>query len=290
MAADRLLRNAVLAFTSQRPSVPNRHPLSAMTLRLAQAFTISLLAITQAGAQPSAPHFDVASVKRYPADQIPRGGLKREITPTSITLRTATLGNCFEWAFGMPIYQVIGPKWLNWPTDAAYDITAKVTAPASQAELKLMMQALMTERFHLAFHRETRNLTVYAVLLAKSGPKFQPSTTEGEPSVNSSGLYAHKYERISMAQLAASLERPFQPVHVVDETGLQARFDFALDLAPYILDADTGKAVVDSIGRTDEAGALIRALPQQLGIRLEKRIAPIEVLVIDHLEKDPTAN
>ncbi len=79
-------------------------------------------------------------------------------------------------------------------------------------------------------------------------------------------------------------------MHVIDETGLPGRFDFTLDLAPYILDADTGKAVMDSIGRVDEAGALIRALPEQLGLRLEKKVAPIEVLVIDHLEKNPTAN
>jgi uncharacterized protein (TIGR03435 family) len=261
-----------------------------MILRLAQAFTICLLAHAQLGAQPSAPHFDVASVKRYPTDQIPRSGLQREITPTSVTMRAATLGNCFEWAFGMPIYQVIGPKWLNWPTDAAYDISARVTAPASQAELKLMMQALLIERFHLAFHRETRSLTVYAVRIAKDGPKFKPAKTEKEPSMKATGPYAVTYEGISLAQLAASFERPFQPVHVVDETGLPGRFDFALDLAPYILDADTGKAVVDSIGRVDETGALIRALPQQLGLRLEKKNAPIEVLVIDHLEKDPTAN
>ena len=261
-----------------------------MTLRLAQAFTVSLMVITQTSAQPSAPHFDVASVKRYPADQIPSGGLQREITPTSATLRIATLGNCFEWAFGMPVYQVIGPKWLNWPTDAAYEIIAKVSARASEAQLKLMMQALMSERFLLAFHRETRNLPVYALLLTKGGPKFRPSTAEGQTSGKSSGPYAAKYERISMAQLAKDLERPFQPMHVIDETGLPGRFDFTLDLSPYILDADTGKAVMDSMGRVDEAGALIRALPEQLGLRLEKKVAPIEVLVIDHLEKNPTAN
>ena len=104
------------------------------------------------------------------------------------------------------------------------------------------------------------------------------------------GLYAVKYQRISMAQLAESLERPFQPMHVVDETGLAGRFDFALDLAADILDAATGKPVVDSLGRIDEAGALIRALPQQLGLRIEKKTAPVEVLVIDHVEKDPTVN
>ena len=261
-----------------------------MTLSLARAFTISILAGTQAGAQTPAPHFEVASVKRYPADQIPAEGLKREITPTSVTLRVATLGNCFEWAFGMAAYQVIGPKWLNWPTDAAYDVTAKVAAPASQAELKSMVQTLMVERFHLAFHRETRNLTVYALLLAKSGPKFKPSPTAGEPSMKPAGLYAVKYQRISMAQLAESLERPFQPMHVVDETGLAGPFDFALDLAPDILDAATGKPVVDSLGRIDEAGALIRALPQQIVLRIEKKTAPVEVLVIDHVEKDPTVN
>src|SRR5439155_13347087 len=107
-----------------------------------------------------------------------------------------------------PTYQVIGPNWLNWPTDAAYEITAKVTTPASQAELKLMMQALMMERFHLAFHREIRNLTVYALRVSKAGPKFKPSATEGEPSSKSSGFQAQKYERVSMAELAASLERP----------------------------------------------------------------------------------
>jgi uncharacterized protein (TIGR03435 family) len=73
----------------------------------------------------------------------------------------------------------------------------------------------------------------YAVLLAKGGPKFKQSTTEGEPSMKTSGPYAVQYERISMAQLAQSLERPFQPVHVVDETHLPGRFDFALDLAPH---------------------------------------------------------
>ncbi len=261
-----------------------------MTPRRAGAWTTLLLALTKAGAQPSAPHFDVASVKRYPASAIPSGGLQREITPTSVTLRSATLGNCFQWAFGAPIYEVIGPDWLNWPTDAAYEITAKVAAPTSQADLKLMMQTLMIERFHLAFHHETRNLTVYALRVSKSGPKLSPSTTEGDPSMKGTGLYTVKYKRISTAQLAESLERPFHPMHVVDETGLTGSFDFALDLAPYILDPETGKPVLDSIGRTDERGALSRALPQQLGLRLEKTIARMEVLVIDHLEKDPTGN
>lgn len=247
-------------------------------------------AIAGWGAQQPALRFDVASVKRYPPDRFPPGGLKREITPTIVSLRKATLGNCFAWAFGKPIYAVIGPKWLNWPTDAAYEIIGKVSSPASEAQLKLMMQTLMKERFQLLFHYETRNLTVYSLQLAKRGPRLQRSTEPGETTVTSAGLYADRYQRMSMAQLAESLETPFQPVHVVDETGLSGRFDFTIDLAPYIMDAETGKAVMDSIGRVDETGALIRALPLQLGLRLEKKLALMEVLVIDRLEKNPTPN
>ena len=108
--------------------------------------------------------------------------------------------------------------------------------------------------------------------------------------MKTTGPYAVAYVRVTMAQLAQSLERPFQPMRVVDETGLGGRFDFALDLSRYILDADTGKAVVDGMGRVDETGALLRALPQELGLRLEKKVAPSDVLVIESIEKDPTAN
>lgn len=260
-----------------------------MGARFNNGFTLFLLAIAGWGAQQPALRFDVASVKRYPADQFPRGGLKREITPTIVSLRKATLGNCFEWAFGKRIYGVIGPKWLNWPTDAAYEIIGKVSSPTPEAQLKLMMQTLLKERFQLSFHYETRNLPVYSLLVAKHGPKLRRSTGEGEAQIISTGPYAEKYQ-MSMAQFAEILESTFQPIHVIDETGLPGRFEFIIDLAPYIIDANTGKAVMDSIGRVDETGALIRALPQQLGLRLEKKVAPTEVLVIDHLEKNPTPN
>jgi len=104
------------------------------------------------------------------------------------------------------------------------------------------------------------------------------------------GAYAVRYERVSMAQLALTLERPFQPQQVVDGTGLPGRFDFALDLAPYVLDAGTGQPVLNATGGIDESGALIQALPRQLGLRIEKKLMPTEVLVIDRLDKDPTAN
>jgi uncharacterized protein (TIGR03435 family) len=231
------------------------------------------------------PRFDVASVKRIALEYPHRGGLKREITATSVSFHTATLGNLFEWAYGMTIYQVIGPSWLNWPTDAAYDVDAKTSSPASEDQLKQMMQSLMVERFQLRFHRETRDTVVYTLVIAKGGHKLHRSESAGDPAIHSAGVQATRFERVSMALFASSLERPFQPKHVADETGLTGVFDFTLELEPYIVAADT-----DAVGRLDEAGALIRALPQELGLALQKKTVPMEVLVVDHLEKNPTAN
>jgi len=76
----------------------------------------------------------------------------------------------------------------------------------------------------------------------------------------------------------------------VDRTGLLGGFDFTLDFARYLLDTETGKPVVDSLGHIDMEGAVMRALPEQLGLRLEPSKAPIQVMVIDHLAKVPTEN
>jgi uncharacterized protein (TIGR03435 family) len=248
--------------------------------------SVGLLALLAAvGNCADPPRFDVASVKRINLEYPRRGGLKREITPTSVSFHTATLGNLFEWAYGMTIYQVIGPNWLNWPTDAAYDIDAKTGSPATEDQLKQMMQTLMVERFQLKLHREMRDTVIYALVVAKGGPKIRKSETAGEPSMRPDGEGTTRYQRVSMAQFAFSLERPFQPKHVADETGLTGVFDFTLPSEPYIVAADT-----DAVGRLDEAGALIRALPQELGLTLQKKTVQMEVLVIDHLEKNPTEN
>ncbi len=251
---------------------------------------LALIAWGLAAQTADGPAFDVASLKRIPPDRMPHTGLKRQITPSGVSFHSATLGNLFEWAFGKTIYEVAGPNWLNWPTDAAYDLDAKVDTATSEEQLKRMLQALMRARFRLSYHVETRDTQIYTLVAAKGGPKLKRAAGEGEPSVKSAGMYATRYERCSMALLAFSLERPFQPRHVADETGLQGTFDFTLDLSSYILDAATGKPSMDSIGRVDEAGALIRALPQQLGLTLERRMVPMEILVIDHVEKDPVAN
>jgi uncharacterized protein (TIGR03435 family) len=241
-------------------------------------------------AQPAgvAPAFEVASVKRHPIGER-HGGFKPEITPTRLTLHNASLGNCIYTAYGYENFRTIGPNWRDYPTDVVYEIDARTASPVSEAQIKLMLQTLLKERLGLAFHLETRDLPVYALVVAKGGPKFHKSETEGDESVKSAGTFANRFERFSMAQLAKMLDPPFTSRHTVDETGLTGVYDFTIEMAPYLLDP-AGKPILDGRGALDMESAYIQALPAQLGLRLERKTAPLEVMVIDHVEKDPTAN
>jgi uncharacterized protein (TIGR03435 family) len=233
--------------------------------------------------------FDVASFTRLPPGAR-HGGTTREITPLSLTIRNATLGNSILWAYGYENYRVIGPNWRDYPTDVVFNIAAKIASPVSEAGIKRMFQNLLKERLGLAFHLENRDLPVYALVVDRGGPRFQKSTSTGDQSMKSAGMYATKFERISMAQFALTMDPPWTSRHVIDETGLPGVYDFTLNLAPYVLDPQTGKAILDARGAIDEETALIQALPRQLGLRLERKTAPMEVMVIDRAEKDPTAN
>ncbi|MDR3699257.1 MAG: TIGR03435 family protein [Candidatus Sulfopaludibacter sp.] len=248
---------------------------------------LAALLLLCAGA--SAQSFDVASFTRIPPGTR-HGGTTREVTPTSLTIRNATLGNSIFWAFGYENYRVVGPNWRDFPTDVVYNIAAKTGNPVSEAEIKQMFQNLLRARLSFAFHLEPRNLPVYALVVDRGGPKFQKSAPTGDQSMTSAGMYSTRFERVSMAQFVLTMDPPWTSRHVVDETGLTGLYDFTLNLAPFVLDPQTGKAILDARGAIDEESALIQALPRQLGLRLERKTAPLEVMVIDHAEKDPTAN
>jgi uncharacterized protein (TIGR03435 family) len=254
--------------------------------------TIAFVTVCAAVAQtpPAPPAFDVASIKRLPADA-PRRGSAREITPVGITFHV-TLGNCIMWAWGYENFRVVGPQWRDYPTDVVYDIVAKTANPVPESQLKLMLQTLLKERLGLTYHLETRDLPVYALTVARNGPRLSKSETDGDAKSSPAPgrMYTTVYERFSMARLAQILDPPVTSRHVVDETEIAGAFDFTLDLSPYVVDPETGKPILDSTGRIDLEGAYIGALPAQLGLRLEPKTAPLEVMVVDHVEKEPTAN
>ena len=148
-----------------------------------------------------------------------------------------------------------------------------------------MLQALLADRFKLTFHRQTKDLPVYALTVGKNGHKLHESEGDGPGSIkpNKLGVVA---QRTTLAEAADLLSQPLQ-TPVVDMTGLTGRYDFSIDLAPYI-SGDLRRGPGDQA--PDIIAIAMTAIQEQLGLKLEPRKAPIEMLVVDHAEKVPTEN
>jgi uncharacterized protein (TIGR03435 family) len=167
--------------------------------------------------------------------------------------------------------------------------------PVPDAQLRLMLQALLADRFKLAFHRQSKEIPVYALVLGKNGPKLHPSESDGESTTKGNKL-SIEVKNTSMAQLADLLTNPLgRPV--MDETGLKGRYDFTVDLAPYMAgDCISSPCASQSVGAQmaehgpDMADVATRALRDQIGLSLESRKSQVEILVIDHAERIPTEN
>lgn len=183
-----------------------------------------------------------------------------------------------------------GPSWIN---SEGFDVTAKSAGPAKRTEMYTMLQALLAERFGLVLHRETKEMPVYAITVAKSGPKMPKEGDEecGEPSRehpcggfnvrNRRQVYG---ERVSIPQLAMVLSALAGRM-VVDKTGLAGNFDIKLEWTP-----DEGQLRGNESPNappTPESNgpSLFTAMQEQLGLKLESQRAQVEILVIDRVER-----
>jgi uncharacterized protein (TIGR03435 family) len=197
---------------------------------------------------------------RGPKDQV-------EFSGNRLTARNATLNTCLEAAYRL------SSKQFTTPGDSGswrYDIDAVAPADATKDEIRLMLRTLLRERLQMKQHMEIREIPVDALTLGKKAHKMQESTTEGEAEFN-----AGRYQRIPMWEFAWSWSNLLM-TPVVDMTGLKGRYDFSLDIRPY-LNHDTGRAA-----------AFRAAVSDQLGLRVETRKAPVEFLVVDQVERNPT--
>jgi uncharacterized protein (TIGR03435 family) len=230
-------------------------------------------------ADSSAPRFEVASV-RLATDDSRRSwqGRRIQTAPGELATHGLTLRACLLWAYQQPA-QIIAPDWIN---GIALDITAKAAAPVGDDQLYLMLRALLIERMGLQAHLERREMPVYALTIAKGGPKFSASATQG-PMVIDQDKGALVARRGTMKDLAAELSTGLFDRPVVDATGLSGRYDIRIDMAAL---ADVNQAA----DRTDAASAMITLLQEQLGLKIEARKGEVDVLVVDHVEKAPTEN
>jgi uncharacterized protein (TIGR03435 family) len=255
--------------------------------------TTTLLVFTTWGAvgqpAPSPPTFEVASVKPNLIGGA-EGNRMREhvdIAPGSVNMRNVSLSSCVQWAYRVSEFQISGPDWLG---SERFDIVAKAGGPASDDQMRLMLQALLTDRFKLALHRETKALPVYVLVVGKNGPKFQQSDGGGKSSIdspaNSKAIGAFK--KYSMQDLASLLSRQ-KMVNglVLDETGLTGTFDFTLDFTSYVPRDPKDMKDFKSDG---VRFAIFSAVQEQLGLKLEAKKRPVSILVIDHAERVATEN
>ena len=252
------------------------------------------------------PSFEVATVK--PNDD-PRPGLNFALSVGNFSATHVTLKDLLMLAYNFRSDdQLIGAA--GWMTTAHFDIKAKGSDADIEAfsklgfqqkleEVRLMLQSLLAERFALKVSFKTADLPVYALVAAKDGPKmkeveisaFPPPGTPAPPGAHLPGIRPTGPNQITatawpMNEMATWLSH-FNEIGnrvVVDQTGLKGYYDFVLNGVsqqypePTLLN-----------GSPVDATSIFAALPEQLGLNLEAKKAPVEVLLIDHAEQ-PSAN
>lgn len=225
------------------------------------------------------PRFEVVSIKpgAVPSrDDLRlagiRGGPGTE-DPGRITGRWVAVLNLLTRAYGVQNFQLQGlPDWANNVNSDRYDIVATVPPGATPEQVNVMFQNLLTERFGLVAHHETKIEISYELTVAKGGPKFkQAEDPSAAPSSARGRTFAVSSTPLSV--LVSNLENILRRL-VVDKTGLAGKYDFSI-LLPF-----------PGAG----ADALRAALQQDLGLTLVEQKGPVDQVVIDHLDKSPTPN
>ena len=236
--------------------------------------------------------FDVATIK--PA--IPGGGRFIKMQTTHMFFaKNHALKTLLAAAYNLSPQAISGgPAWVE---SDHYDIVAKAPNEIrpNLDEQMAMLRKLLADRFKLAFHREPKEMSIYALTVGKNGPKLKPSTVppdaapEGPPPlifVLAPGGVSLPGRNATMSELASVMQRAALDRPVVDKTGLTGRYDFDLAWTPDEIQFD-GLGLRETPESTNPG--LFTAIQQQLGLRLEAAKGPIEALMIDHVER-PSEN
>jgi uncharacterized protein (TIGR03435 family) len=222
--------------------------------------------------------FEVASIKPSGPDariSIQRSGYRIATTATSLEWLIA-------WAYDVHRDRLYGkPKWLD---SALYDIVANgpenfKREPGRIGPLQEMMQTLLADRFKLAIHSEIRELPMYSLVVASGGAKVhlqEMPQSIGQTPFRMTARGRLTGTMVTAAMLAKVLSEQLGR-SVDDQTGLKGVFDFTLEWEPDEAEARGG-------------ASLFTAVHEQLGLKLEARKGPVEVFVIDRIERNPTEN
>jgi uncharacterized protein (TIGR03435 family) len=266
------------------------------------------------------PEFEVAAIR--PSAQSPQEGVTAGVRIDGAQVRCAflTLKDYIGIAYRVKLYQISGPDWIG---SDRFDISGTLPAGGQISDFPEMMRSLLEERFKLKVHRDKKDFPVYVLEVAKGGLKMQesapdPANADAKAPISVTGSGSgqgvsvnlgrgssytfsnNKFEakRLTMTALAGNLER-FMDRPIVDMTDLKGSYDFALDITPedyrsMLIRAGVAAGVTlppEALRLLDGASfaSLFDAL-QKVGLKLDARRAPLDLVVIDEARKSPTEN
>lgn len=238
------------------------------------------------------PQFAVATIKPTRPDA-PRGGYG--IRGEEVTTTAVTVSWMIKLAFNVHAHQISsGPAWID---TERYDTVGKPDIPGqpNRDQMKLMVQKLLADRFQLRFHIEKKELPVYAMVVAKSGPKItvsagDPNDFPGIGFGREPGVLSLIGRNTGLNGVANGLQSNILDKPVVDQTGLTARYDFTLRWTPDATQwANFGVPATANPNDLDAPPDIFTAFEQQLGLKLQSTKAVVDVMVIDRIER-PSPN
>jgi uncharacterized protein (TIGR03435 family) len=257
--------------------------IAGMALGLAWPSAIGFLVAAHAGfAQPGVaaqgaaapPAFEVAPVKATD-DQI---NIVFRVEHGNLTCRIG-LKYLIAWAYGVPFQQVTAPDWAR---EATIEIFAKAGSPVAEDQVRLMLRTLLADRFKLTVHHETNDTARLALMVGKDGPHLTLSESEGPWVRKFDDLkYRETFTAVTMSEFTGFLAQYYNGA--LGRTGLAGRYDFVLDYRGLIEpteQASPNRAIIE----------LRREAIKQVGLQLQSVRAPLDFVVVDHLEKVPTEN
>ena len=281
-------------------------------LRVAAVFLLPL--------SSSAQQFEVASIKPSAQGAQTQTSAHMDSDPSLVRYSGLSLELYLQMAYRLKNYQIVAPEWMK---STRWDITAKLPAGATATQLPEIMQARLRERFQMKTHRETRQLPVYALVRGSGALRMKESAVEQtgatqpkSQSVNAAMANAgttvtygngasftvgdNRLEgrHLPLAMIAEVLSR-FSDKPVIDRTGVSGNYDFSLEFSPEDFRALMIRAAIAN-GNTPPADVLklldassgdtLAASVEKLGLKMESRQAPMDVLVIDQALQTPIAN
>jgi uncharacterized protein (TIGR03435 family) len=233
--------------------------------------------------------FEVATIKPSIPD---RPGKVFTVKGRQVLTINTTTSDLIVFSYDLHARQVVGaPPWVE---SEKYDVTGQPEGQGlpSRVQLGEMMRKLLEDRFKFTFHREKRELPVYAITVLPGGHKLTKNDTNpnGLPGLFFKGLGTLPAQNATMGDFAGVMQSAVLDRPVVDRTGLQGRWDFTIRWTPDETQfAGMGVRVPPPSNDPDAPPGLFTAMQEQLGLKMESTRAPVDVLVVDRIEK-PSEN